>query len=75
MLSSFIRVVTCLRVSAGPQHWSIFARLCRESGARGDLVADAYLAAPAIEAGCGWVTTDRDFSRFRGLRWRHPMQG
>jgi predicted nucleic acid-binding protein len=29
---------------------------------------------PAIEAGCEWVTTDRDFSRFNGLRWRHPVQ-
>lgn len=64
----------CLQVSAGPQHWSIFVRLCREPGAKGNLVADAYLAALAIEAGCEWVTTDRDFSRFRGLRWRHPLQ-
>ena len=37
------------------------------------LVADAYLAALAIEHGCELITTDSDFSRFAGLRWRHPF--
>jgi predicted nucleic acid-binding protein len=37
-------------------------------------VPDAYLAAMAIESGCEWVTTDRDFSRFSGLHWRYPLQ-
>jgi hypothetical protein len=44
-----------------------------EIGARGNLVPDAYLAAMAIESGCEWITTDRDYSRFKGLRWRHPL--
>jgi uncharacterized protein len=57
----------------GPRHWSIFERLCREVRARGNLVADAYLAALAIESGCEWVTTDRDFSRFPGLSVRSPL--
>lgn len=47
-------------------------RLCREAGARGNLVPDAYLAALAIESGSEWITMDRNFSRFKGLRWRHP---
>ena len=60
-------------VVPGERHWEIFDRLCRDAGARGNLVADAYLAALAIESGCEWTTTDRDFSRFPGLRWRHPL--
>jgi uncharacterized protein len=60
-------------VVAGERHWDIFVRLCRQAEARGNLVADAYLAAIAIESGCEWVTTDRDYSRFDGLRWRHPL--
>jgi len=60
-------------VMPGERHWEIFDRLCRDAGARGNLVADAYLAALAIESGCEWITTDRDFSRFPGLRWRHPL--
>ena len=61
-------------VLPGPRHWEIFEKLCRTAGAKGNLVPDAYLAALAIESGCEWVTTDRDFARFPGLRWRHPLQ-
>ena len=60
-------------LTPGPRHWSIFAELCLASDVKGNLVADAYLAALAIESGSEWITTDRDFSRFRGLRWRHPL--
>ena len=60
-------------VAPGERHWGIFERLCREAGVRGNLVPDAYLAALAIESGCEWVTTDRDYARFPGLRWRHPL--
>lgn len=60
-------------IAPGVRHWSIFTDLCSHANARGDLVPDAYLAALAIESGCEWITTDRDFSRFPGLRWRHPF--
>ncbi len=62
-------------VAPGARHWDIFTRLCRDAAARGNLVPDAWLAALAIESGCELVTTDRDFARFRGLRWRHPLDG
>ena len=32
-----------------------------------------WVAALAIESGCEWITADRDFSRFPGLRWRTPF--
>lgn len=60
-------------VEPGSRHWRLFERLCLDAGAKGNLVADAYLAALAIESGCEWITTDRDFARFPGLRWRHPL--
>lgn len=63
----------CVMVSPGEGHWAIFTRLCRQAGARGNLVSDAYFAALAIESGAEWITTDRDYSRFPGLRWRHPL--
>lgn len=63
----------CVTVSPGPRHWEIFRRLCTSVRAKGNLVADAYLAALAIESGCTWVTTDRDYSRFPGLRTLHPL--
>jgi len=62
-------------LAPGARHWEIFARLVQRAECRGGLVSDAYLAALAIEHGCEWVTTDRDFARFHGLRWRHPLEG
>jgi uncharacterized protein len=64
----------CVPVAPGLRHWEIFRGLCVDAGTKGNLVPDAYLAAMAIESGCEWITTDRDFSRFKGLRWRHPIQ-
>jgi uncharacterized protein len=55
------------------RHWGIFSALCRVTGSVGNAVADAYLAALAIEHGCEFVTTDTGFGRFPGLRWRHPL--
>lgn len=57
-------------VAPGVRHWEIFERLCLTAGAKGNLVTDAWHAALAIEAGCEWISADRDFSRFQGLRWR-----
>ncbi len=59
-------------VAPGPRHWGIFVDLCRRIGARGNSVPDAYHAAVAMEHGCEWVTLDRGFARFPGLRWRTP---
>ncbi len=61
-------------VMPGNRHWTIFTDLCKAAGARGNLIPDAFLAALAIESGSEWVTTDRDFSRFPGLNWRHPLE-
>jgi len=62
----------CLVIQPGERHWEIFTRLCTEADARGNLVPDAWFAALAIESGCEWITFDRDFARFPGLRWRVP---
>jgi toxin-antitoxin system PIN domain toxin len=59
-------------VEPGPQHWDIFARLCLATGTRGPRVTDAWFAALAIEWGCEWITLDRDYARFPGLKWRTP---
>jgi toxin-antitoxin system PIN domain toxin len=61
-------------IAPGERHWEIFTRLCRQADARGNLVADAWLAALAMEWGCEFVTSDRDYARFPGLRWRHPLE-
>ncbi|HET7745493.1 MAG TPA: type II toxin-antitoxin system VapC family toxin [Gaiellaceae bacterium] len=60
-------------VGPGPRHWDVFSTLCLGAGVKGNLVADAHHAAIAIESGCEWVTTDRDYSRFPGLRLWNPL--
>ena len=63
----------CTIIVPGERHWEIFTRLCQTTGIKGNLVPDAYLAALAIESGSEWITTDGDFARFPGLKWRHPL--
>ena len=62
----------CQIVEPGERHWEIFKRLCIETNTRGPLVTDAWYAALAIEWGCEWITLDRDFARFPGLKWNAP---
>ena len=62
-----------VEVAPGDRHWSVFRDLCQVAQTKGNLVPDAYHAALAIESGAEWLTTDRDYSRFPGLRWRHPL--
>jgi uncharacterized protein len=63
----------CVLIAPGARHWSIFTALCRGTDVRGNLVSDAYLAALAIESGSEFISRDRDFNRFPGLRWRPPF--
>jgi toxin-antitoxin system PIN domain toxin len=68
------QLVECPRaalVAPSRRHWDLFVGLCTDI--QGPLVTDAYLAALAIEHGCELITTDGDFARFKGLRWRHPL--
>jgi toxin-antitoxin system PIN domain toxin len=58
----------------GPRHWDLFRDLCQRTNATANRIPDAYLAALAIESGSEWITTDRGFGRYPGLRWSHPFQ-
>lgn len=57
----------------GDQHWTVLRQMLVEGQGRGPLVTDAQLAALTIEYGGILQTTDRDFARFPGLRWRNPL--
>jgi predicted nucleic acid-binding protein len=60
-------------VEPGERHWDIFRRLCIDTDTRGSRVTDTWFAALAIEWGCEWITLDRDYARFAGLKWQAPM--
>ena len=62
-----------VRIEPGPRHWSVLRDIVDASGIRGADVTDAWFAALALEHGCDWWTTDRDFARFSGLRYRNLL--
>jgi hypothetical protein len=55
------------------QHWRFFQQVLRTGNATGNLVTDAHLAAVALEHNCELCSTDSDFARFPGLKWRNPL--
>jgi toxin-antitoxin system PIN domain toxin len=72
VLEEWLQQPTAVVVQAGDRHLSLITGLLRVSGAAGNLVNDAHLAALAVEHGAEIVSFDRDFGRFDGLRWRLP---
>ena len=64
----------CVRViQPTDQHWTLFQQMLRGGNAVGNLVSDAHLAALAVEHNCVLYSTDADFSRFKGLKWKNPV--
>lgn len=55
------------------QHAQVLGELLVASNGAGNLVPDAHVAALAIEHGLEVCTTDADFARFPGVRWRNPL--
>ncbi|MBV9242659.1 MAG: PIN domain-containing protein [Acidobacteria bacterium] len=55
------------------RNWPLFTSALIEGHATGNLVMDAHLAALAVSCGATLATTDRDFSRFPGLRSVNPL--
>ena len=58
------RLPNAVSIMPGARHWGIFEELCQRTGAKGNLIPDAYLAALAIEAGATWATADSDYTAF-----------
>ena len=61
-------------LAPGRTHWDLFLQCAQSISARGNDIPDAYHAALALEWYCDWVTTDKGFRRFKGLRVRHPLK-
>ncbi len=57
----------------GERHGEILFDLLEHLGTGGNLTTDAHLAALAIEHQAELHSTDADFRRFAGLRWKNPV--
>jgi hypothetical protein len=60
-------------VEPGPRHLDLLTELFRATGVGGSLTTDTHLAALAIEHQAELHSSDGDFARFPGLRWRNPL--
>jgi hypothetical protein len=57
----------------GAMHWDIFVNCVQQIEAKGNDIPDAYHAALALEWNCEWVTMDKGFKRFKGLKSKNPL--
>jgi uncharacterized protein len=56
----------------GNRHADVLFGLLEHLGSAGNLTTDAHLAALCIEHQAELHSTDADFGRFPGLRWKNP---
>jgi len=73
IVTGWLERPTVALVHPGERHWEILRNLLEEGQAPGPLVMDAHVAALAIEHGATLATTDKDFTRFPGLRVFNPL--
>jgi predicted nucleic acid-binding protein len=57
----------------GERHLQVLRELLLPLGSGGNLTSDAHLAALAIEHQAELYSSDSDFARFNGLKWRNPL--
>ncbi len=73
-LKAILGSPTLVLLSETPRHGEILDRLLEDSGATGNLIHDAHIAALCLEHGISeLVTGDRDFHRFGALKICNPF--
>lgn len=72
-VEDWLKIPTVSLVEPGERHLLILRTLLMQARTAGNLTSDAHLAALAIEHHAELCSADRDFARFRGLRWRDPL--
>ena len=60
-------------VEPSASHLGIWTALLKDVGTAGNLTTDSHLAALAIDRGLILHSTDADFGRFPGLKWKNPL--
>ena len=73
ILDSYLSRSHVFRLDPTVNHWKVLRELCHSAQITSRLVTDAHLAALAIEHGVTLCSSDRDFTRFPGLRLINPL--
>lgn len=74
VVAIWLRQKAVVVIHPGPRHLELLRLLLLPLGTAGNLTSDAHLAALAIEHGAELRSLDNDFTRFRGLKWRNPLE-
>jgi uncharacterized protein len=73
-LQAILASPSLILLSETPRHAEVCGRVVQASGASGNLIHDAHIAALCFEHGVSeLVTGDRDFGRFVGLKVVNPF--
>lgn len=71
--STLMNSSNSIMLTPGDNHFRIFRDLVDETGITGAKLADAHIAALAIEHGATVASSDRDFRVFDGLHLINPL--
>jgi toxin-antitoxin system PIN domain toxin len=72
-VKSWMAVPNVRILTPGDSHGRLLFDFLERTGTAGNLTTDAHLAALAMEYQATLATTDKDFSRFPGLKWINPL--
>jgi uncharacterized protein len=74
-LRAIMAAPSILLLSETDRHAELMASIVKESGATGNLIHDAHIAALCLEHGVTeLISADRDFLRFKSLKIVNPFQ-
>lgn len=73
VVESWLSTPPAMIVEPTARHLALVVELLENAGTGGNLVADAHLAALALEHDATVVSFDRDFARFEGVRLLRPV--
>ena len=57
-------------INPGEGHWHLVKQVLSQAGTSGNLTTDAHIAALSIQWDCTVYSTDTDFARFPGIKWK-----
>ncbi|MEO0055307.1 MAG: hypothetical protein RLZZ50_1254 [Verrucomicrobiota bacterium] len=72
-LHAWLALPGIVPLASDARHLEISLGLLQAAGAAGNLTTDAQIAAHGIQHSGTVLTTDTDFARFPGLRFRNPL--
>ena len=73
IVDSWLEMDNCHIVAFDKSKWPLFSSMLLEGKAAGNLVMDAHIAALALSCGAKVASTDRDLTRFKGIRLINPL--